>query len=476
MNSGLSKTKVKFLLVATILLIPSSIGIYGQVKLPGWEVGITSVGGVGKQAPFWTVSNRQGKFLPEKYAGSMDFGLFAQRDTGRIIDYEYGLEGFGRLSSDGDAWLHQAYAGVTLYDLVRLRAGRWEQIVGSRQPSISSGSIIWSGNARPLPKVEIGTPGYIDVPYLLGYAEVSGLLSHGWFEEGRFASDVWLHHKNFYVRLGGDLPVNIYYGFNHYAQWGGSSPRQEEPYPSDFRAYKKVFMIKRGDPDEPDTPDGWVQNRFGNHIGSRNYGIDVNLDNFSAGIYQQDVFEDNSGYSRKNFPDGLWGAWIRFPEENRTVQAVVYEFLHTTHQSGHVHILFGPGGNDNYFNHGHYSSGWTYHQYTIGTPLITSSILNDPPVDRIRNNRVIAHHIGFEGHVTGNISYRNFFTFSRNFGTYDHPFGERRDQLSWMLELTGPLRVFDLDAGVTLAADYGDMYGNNMGIVFSLRKSGGSGR
>ena len=111
--------------------------------------------------------------------------------------------------------------------------------------------------------------------------------------------------------------------------------------------------------------------------------------------------------------------------------------------------------------------------YTIGTPMITSPILNDPPADRISNNRVIAHHIGFEGHVTRNISYRNFFTFSRNFGTYDYPFRERRDQFSWMIELSGPLRVFDLDAGVTLAADYGDMYGNNIGIVFSLRKSGG---
>jgi hypothetical protein len=61
-------------------------------------------------------------------------------------------------------------------------------------------------------------------------------LSHGWFEEGRYVSNVWLHHKNAYLRLGGSLPVNIYYGFNHYAQWGGKSPGYEKPFPSISKA------------------------------------------------------------------------------------------------------------------------------------------------------------------------------------------------------------------------------------------------
>ena len=477
-NMSSPEFKRSFFCVATILMVFSSVSIYGQLKLPEWEVGLTSVGGVGDQAPFWIISNRQGKFLPEKYAGAMEAGIFAERDTGKVFDYEYGIEVYGRAGAGSDAWLHQAYAGFIFKDMVRFRAGMWEEIVGSRQPSISTGSIIWSGNARPMPKLEIGTPGYVPVPFLRGYAEVSGLMSHGWFEEGRYASDVWLHHKNFYVRVGGDLPVNLYYGFNHYAQWGGSSPRQEKPYPSDFKAFMKVFMIKHGDPEEPGTPDGWVLNRFGNHLGSRNYGIDVDLDNFSLGIYQQDVFEDNSGYSRKNFPDGLWGAWFRLPDGERRVQAVVYEFLHTTHQSGPYHDLDGVelGGNDNYFNHGHYQSGWTYHKYTIGTPLITSPLLNDPASDRIRNNRVIAHHIGVEGYLSANFRYRNFVTFTRNFGTFSHPFDERRDQWSWMAEVTAPVGLFGLEAGVTVAADLGSMYGDNLGIMFSVRKRGNFGK
>jgi hypothetical protein len=47
------------------------------------------------------------------------------------------------------------------------------------------------------------------------------------------------------------------------------------------------------------------------------------------------------------------GCLDRFPENTRKpVQAVVYEFLQTTHQSGPEHVLGELTGNDNYFNHG----------------------------------------------------------------------------------------------------------------------------
>ncbi len=460
--------------LATILLFIPSYDIKAQIKLPEWEAGLSSVAGIGNQAPFWIMSNRQGKFLPEKYTGAMGINFLAESDTGRMIDYDYGIELYGLQGRGSYLWLHQAWAGLTFFDVIRIRGGMQEEIIGSLQPSLSTGSVIWSGNARPMPKIEAGTPGYVSLPFTGGYVEMSGLLSHGWFEEGRYASNVWLHHKNAYIRFGGSFPLNFHYGFNHYAQWGGSSPRQEEPYPRDFKSFIKVFLNRSGDEEDPDTPEGWAINRFGNSLGSRNYGIDLTMDNFSTGLYQQDIFEDGSGLRKQNFPDGLWGAWIRFPERNRIVQAVVYEFLQTTHQSGPYHDIDGDtlGGNDNYFNHGHYQSGWTYHGYTIGTPMITSPVLNNPANRRILNNRVIAHHLGFEGNITQNVTYRNFFTFSRNFGTYSRPFEERRDQFSWMLEVSIPVNYFDLEAGVTIAADRGNMYGNNLGMLFTLRKRG----
>jgi hypothetical protein len=470
----MSGLKYCYILLATISFLSAPSFLKAQLKLPYWETGISSAAAVGNHAPFWIVSNRQGKFLPEKFAGSVMMGLFSEDDKGRIIDYDYGLEIYARHGNKGDLWLHQAFAGITLYDFLRLQLGMKEEIVGSAEPSLSSGSVIWSSNARPMPKVSIGIPDYVPLPYTAGYVEMKGLLAHGWFEEERFVRDVWLHHKNAYIRFGGPFPVSFHYGFNHYAQWGGQSPRFEEPFPSDLRSFFRVFLNRSGSDEDPGTPEGWIINRFGNSIGSRNYGLDLNLPAFSAGLYQQDIFEDGSGMRKQNFPDGLWGAWIRFPEGNRILQAVVYEFLHTTNQSGPYHDIDGDtlGGNDNYFNHGHYQSGWTRFKYTIGTPLITSPVFNDPLTRQIINNRVIAHHLGFEGGLTANLSYRNLVTFSRNFGTYSRPFNKRREQLSWMLELNATSLFLNFDAGITFAADIGEMYGNNFGLFLTLRQSG----
>ncbi|MFP4448824.1 MAG: capsule assembly Wzi family protein [Bacteroidales bacterium] len=458
--------------ILLMLLLPLSGE--AQVKKPYYEASMNSVVAAGEQTPFWLMSDRQGKYGPEKYTGSMDMGIFAERDTGKVFDYEYGLELYGRLSRNEDAWLHQAYAGATLFDLFYVKAGMWEQIVGSKEPTISSGSIIWSGNARPMPKVEAGIPDYVPVPFTRDYLEIKGVMAHGWFEKDRYVKDVWLHHKNAYLRLGGDLPVNLYFGFNHYAMWGGKSPAYETPFPSDFETFWDVFFNRQGDPDKEGIPESWVINRVGNSVGSRNHGIDVELEKVNTGIYLQDVFEDGSGRRRNNFPDGLWGVWLRFKEEKKPVQAVAYEFLHTTDQSGRYHEFEGDtvGGNDNYFNHGKYQSGWTHHEYTIGTPLITSPLLNDAATHKIMNNKVVAHHLGITGYINRNIKYRNLLTYSRNFGTNKNPYTPRKEQFHWLLEVNKNLGFHGLEAGVAIALDIGEMYGDNFGVMISLVKRG----
>lgn len=422
------------------------------------------------------MSNRHGKFLPGNNSASVGIGLFSEADTVKKIGFHYGIEGFARQNVSSDIWLHQFYGGITLFDLIQVRLGKWEDIIGSNEPQLSSGSVIWSGNARPVPKIQIGSKGYVDVPYTNGYLEVKGLLAHGWFEEGRYVSNVLLHHKNVYLKLGGSFPLNIYYGFNHFALWGGISPDQDEPYPTDFNTYLKVFFNRSGDPDVPGTPQTWVNHRVGNSLGSRNYGIDLNLDDVSVGIYHQDVFEDGSGMRKMNFPDGLWGTRIRSNNRRKLLQGFVYEVLYTKNQSGPSHndedgnVV---GGNDNYFNHDLYLSGWTNHQYTIGTPLITSPIINSPDsfyYGYLINNRILAHHIGLEGNVRENIKYRSLLTYSRNYGTFNDPFPVPYEQFSIMLEFISRLPWYGLDANLTIAGDSGRMYGDNYGIYLSLSK------
>ncbi len=134
-----------------------------------------------------------------------------------------------------------------------------------------------------------------------------------------------------------------------------------------------------------------------NHIAWRIHGIDLSQKTFEAGVFLQDVMEDGSGWRRRNFPDGLWGVWFRLTDHQKPVRAITYEYLQTTLQSCPDYRVNGEvvGGRNNYFNHGHYQSGWSYHQYTIGTPLVSSPILNDPANHSFTNNRVRAYHVGF---------------------------------------------------------------------------------
>ncbi len=290
-------------LVLALNILP--LAAPGQAKMPTLELEVTTVLGKGQQTPFWLISNQQGKIPTDQNMASFGMSAFAQPDTGKVFDFHYSAELYGRQGNSGDLWLHQLYAGITYKDVVEFRAGLWEETIGMRETLLSSGSIIWSGNARPMPKIQIGTPGYIDVPFTRGYAEGSLLIAHGWFIDDRYGSDVLMHHKNAYLRIGGKLPVNLHYGFNHYAQWGGSVPGRDLPFPSDFRTFLRVFANRAGDPDDPATPPGWAQNKYGNSLGSRNYGIDIKLNRLETGAYHQDVFDDGSGMRRRNFPDGL---------------------------------------------------------------------------------------------------------------------------------------------------------------------------
>lgn len=467
------------ILVVAVCCVLLPVLLIANEKPIRFDAGFTGLAGSGDNAPFWLTANRHGKLLPERKAASFELSLFALPDTSSRVDYHFAIEAYTRQGGSSDMWLHRLYAGITLHNLVDLRAGMWEEVIGSREPSLSSGSIIWSGNARPMPKIQIGTPGYVDVPYTHGYAEVSGLLAHGWFIDDRYVEDVLLHHKNIYFRLGGPLPVNLHYGFNHYAQWGGTSPDYDKPFPSDLDAYYRIFFNRAGDTDIEGTPQTWENNKFGNTLGSRNYGIDLVLDNLDAGIYKQDVFEDGSGLRRQNFPDGLWGAYLRFTKEPRLLQAIVYEFLQTKDQSGPTHndpdgnII---GGNDNYFNHAIYQSGWTNYGHTIGTPLITSPVYNEMerfsnlPAHRLHNNRILAHHIGMEGSLGETTHYRALATYSRNYGRHREPFDAVAEQISMMLELSRRLPDYGLLVGIAIAADRGDLYGNNFGVMINVQK------
>ena len=117
--------------------------------------------------------------------------------------------------------------------------------------------------------------------------------------------------------------------------------------------------------------------------------------------------------------------------------------------------------------------GFTFHDMTIGTPLITSpAILSGNQMDYILNNKIIANHFAVEG-GSKNIIYKVYYTYSLNYGTNNYPFGKVRNQHSFMFKSTlMNMLPWKLNVALTLGLDKGTMYGNNGGIMISLIKSG----
>ena len=457
-------------IIVLFFLFLSSL-IYSQISAPNIDLYSGASAGIGDNKPFWNISNQQGQYSLDPFGGLLGVTIESVDSSDSFISFDYGIEIYSRFQQNNGFLIQRGYAEVKIPFLV-FWAGKKEEIIGNQDSSLSIGSTVWSGNARPMPKLVLATPGYVDVPFTKGYVEVNGSLAHGWFEKDRYVENVFLHQKYLHVRFGGDFFINASLGLIHFAQWGGNSPDTRfGELPSDWDAYKRVFFAQSGDSASVNISE--AINTLGNHLGSRNYRIDLNSKQFTFSLYYQTLFEDNSGMSKEFYKDGLLGVTIATKNPNKIVNRVVFEYLHTTFQSGPTHNLTDSiklVGNDDYFNNYIYRSGWTYKGMTLGTPLITSPIFNKDGSDRILNNRVLAFHLGLGG-TLGRINYRSFFTYSINEGTYTIPIDPSRQQFSWYFETIFPSIWRGIDMNVMLAADIGQMYGNNFGVNLLFRKT-----
>lgn len=114
------------------------------------------------------------------------------------------------------------------------------------------------------------------------------------------------------------------------------------------------------------------------------------------------------------------------------------------------------GGNDNYFNNGIYIKGWTFREMLMGNPLITSpAILKGEGYDYIRNNKIIAHHLGIEGHMT-KITYKLLYTYSLNYGTNHAPISPGKTNHSILLNTQfEEVLPWKLNFTCAIGADFG---------------------
>lgn len=471
-----------FRVISAVILIIITTNIFSQKKLE-YQTQVGIISSTGKNTAFWAVSNQNGVISNNPNSEFIRSGLFVPYDSSRNkkLDVSAGLDLVRRFDGGYDI-LYQQYYLKFKYRFLHLQGGRIEEFFGNQDSTLSSGCLLYSNNAQPLPKITAGILNYTAIPFTNGLVEIKGAVSHGWFEKGTYVKDTWLHQKYMFVRFGGKWPVRVHFGLMHSVQWSGiSSDPSLGQLPSSFFYYTVIFQAKQLPFDSADFVNRgkqWTEyyNRIGNHLGSKYYGIDFDINKTSISLYYQNIMEDAGGVNDHNLRDGMLGLKIKMNDFTK-VNKIVFEFINTTDQSMSWPRKRSIREPDDYFYNGIYQNGWTYKGNIIGTPLITSPNLMkmiDPNSGiRIINNRVIAGHFGVEGNVL-NMSYRFLSTYSVNKGQWNLNIPPlHNENLSTMLELRKNLNKFyNIDISVILAADFGKMYNNNGTLMITLAKRG----
>jgi hypothetical protein len=220
---------------------------------------------------------------------------------------------------------------------------------------------------------------------------------------------------------------------------------------------------------------------LGNQYGSYDLRLNYTWEGWGAHAYHQRYFEDKSGMEFVNGYDGLWGLQLDLPPALPWLQKVVFEILETRNQSGPFHFIEFDheahpgvgGGSDNYYNNGEYTTGLSYFNRGLGSPLLPSPEYNLDGSLGFRNTRVHSLHFGLSGSLSKQVGYRLLFTSMETWGSHSRPYLDKKTGMSGLCEVAyQPACLKGWTFTGMLAADRGDFLnkkGIGGGIIISKR-------
>lgn len=455
------------------------------------ETGINFSGG--EHTPLWLTANKQGLSSIEKNNGYLRAGIFRPLEDDKHFSYGFGIDLAGAYHFTSSFIVQQAYFDLK-YRCLGLSVGSKEYGSELKNQLLTSGGMTYSGNARPIPQVRIGIPEYTLIPGTKGLFRIKGHLSYGmftgdnWQEDfvtpgNKYTEHVLYHSKALFVKLGDykKFPLVFEGGIEMQAQFGGNAFNVEymgeKKYidmPNKLEDFFKVLIPSGGD---SSTPMGEQTNVYGNHVGSWNFSLGYQLEDWNARVYYEHFFEDASQmWGEYGWKDCLAGVEITFPK-NRFISSFVYEYIGTKDQSGPIFHDKTPeipdqvSAVDEYYNHYIYT-GWQHWGMGIGNPLIVAPLYNNGDI-RFMSNRIKGHHVGFMGQPMADLGYRVLFSYTKNWGGYKEPFSEVKDNINGLLEVTyKPHQLKTWDFVASLAFDAGDLLGKSVGGMITVRKTG----
>ncbi|NJW53411.1 capsule assembly Wzi family protein [Salinimicrobium sp. CDJ15-91] len=411
----------------------------------------------GEESPFWIHSNQRGR-LDEKT------NLSSWLNGTGSYEFRYGgvlTAGLGILYHDGysnEVQLDEYFVGYE-NNWFEAYAGRKQKTEFFSGISATNENVLWSLNSRPIPGLSFSTK---TIP-LFERAGIGFKASWEEFfseETERYIQTPRIHHKSFHFIFNGIRNVELIAGGHHYVQWAGKSPEYGD-LPSGFEDYLKVITggsIIGGD--------GFVGeqevNGLGNHLGGYEVQLNTSFSHYDLSLIYNTIFEDFSGIKLRNTPDGRYGIYLKDQEPEKWVQAMMYEFYFTRHQSKTYPTT---DGKDNYFNNHLYRSGWTYEKRIIGLPFM----MLDNERFRVAHNNVVAHHLGLTGNAFYTYPYKLLASYRANYGAK----GGTSKPVEQILSTYLDVNVWQdfLNINLQFGADIHSEDSSNVGIGLRVQKS-----
>ena len=458
--------------------------------------------GSGTFAPYYIASNRHG-ILTQSKDVLLRAAAWRKMDMSKRFSYGFGADFIGGYGNSTDylrctggnlvshavhpsrLWIQQLY-GELKYRGVFLTVGLKEHSSALLDFNLSSGDLVESGNARPIPEVRVGFLDFQNIPFTNGWLQIQGEISYGKLTDNNWMRDHYNYYryhlnvgalysyKRCYFRTNPSKPFSATFGMQVGAFFGGTTTwygngtaLRSASYSRGIKQFFKMLL----------PTDGGQEYYAGSSLGSWDIFFRYNLRNgMTIRGYMQKPWEDGSGIGFLNGFDGLWGLELK---TNRPgiVSGAVVEYLDFTNQSGAMHwdpddhkgsnLHHRGEGADDYYNNHEYNS-YAYYGMSIGTPFLTAPIYNRDGSMMFLHNRVRGFHLGVEGGI-GNVCYRLLGGYRKSWGSGDVPLIDPQTDTSMMLEATYRVpRINGLSLKAQLAFDKGELYGDNFGACVSV--------
>lgn len=390
------------------------------------------------------------------------------------------------------AFIQELYATAKWRSLF-ITAGmkEFEPVLVNR--NLSSGDLIHSGNARPIPQVRAGFVDFQPVPFTSRILKIQGEIAYGKYADARWwekhgdrynsptVSGIWYLYRRLLFRLEPSKVFSLTIGGQAASQFGGKTIYMKRGLVGkiDDRGIRFADFFKMIIPVDR-SKEGFYQ---GNTLGSWDIRADFKLNNGTMiSGYVQNPWEDGSGMAKQNGLDGLYGLELKLPGIKPGLEGAVIEYLDLTNQSGPVH--FNPDdfsgtamtsqatGADDYYNNKYYIA-YTNYGMLSGNPMVMAPLYNLDGYNFITGTRMRGVHAAARGWLNKSI-------------IWELKTGWRKAYGSGYLALVPPLESFSAFASLkwyvpqvrnltlkgSLGLDRGHLPENSLGAEISVAYSG----